>query len=277
MKANEILVNQIIDKLEQWFIPWKQPWVNTIACNYVSNKPYRGFNKLVLSFNEFEDNRYLTIKQIKKLWWWVKKWSKWTKIYFFKYNKESNEDNEKEVLYSFPIIRYYNVFNIEQTYWINRQTNIVTDTRTSLFKAQNIITNYKDKPVIKNWSNASYNLIDDVITIPSLNKFKSNEEYFSTLFHELIHSTWNKKRLARFWVNNFEYFWSENYSKEELIAELWSMFLCMEAWIINHTENNSKNYIAWWLNYIKWNKNHLILASNFADRATDYILWYQYN
>lgn len=275
MKAYEILVDQIVSKLEQWLIPWKKSWVWWIPFNYVSNKSYRWFNKLVLSLNEFEDNRYITMKQVKNLWWSIREWSKWTKIYFFKINesKENNIDSNNTT-YKFPMIRYYTVFNIEQTQWIDIEINkSISNDNSNLYKAQEIVSNYIDKPIIKHGLNASYNLLDDIATIPSLPKFKSNEEYFSTLFHELVHSTWNENRLSRFWLKEVEYFGSERYSKEELVAELGSMFLCMEAWIQNNTKENSINYIAWWLKYIKWNKKDLITASIQAEKAVDYIRW----
>ena len=271
MKIYDILVNQVIEKLEQWVIPWKQWWIGWIPCNYISKKAYRWFNKLVLSLNDFADNRYLTPKQVKNLWWNIIKWSKWTKIYFFKLNKSDETINDSSLKESYPMIRYYSVFNIEQTEWIEVLPVEVADTSTELFKAQNIVTWYKNKPVIKLWANASYNLLSDTITMPSLIKFKSNEEYFATLFHELIHSTWLDSRLNRFWLKQIQPYWSDTYSKEELVAELGSMFLCMKAWIINQTWENSKNYIAWWLKYIKWNKKDLIIASTQAEKAVNYI------
>ena len=275
MKAYEILVDQIIEKLENWIVPWKQPWVWWIPCNYISKKSYRWFNKLVLLMNEFSDNRYLTIKQINSLWWTLKKWSRGTKIFYFKMNdSKDTDDSSNDKVLSYPMIRYYTVFNIEQTQWIKIEVNeSIKDHNTKLFNAQRIVGNYKNKPIVKNGINASYNLANDVITIPSLYKFNSNEEYFATLYHEFVHSTWNEKRLARFWLKEFEHYWSSNYSKEELVAELGSMFLCLEAWIINKTIDNSRSYITWWLNYIKWNKKELITASIQAEKATDYILW----
>jgi antirestriction protein ArdC len=271
MKIYDILVDQIIEKLEQGVIPWKQWWIGWIPCNYISKTSYRWFNKLVLSLNDFADSRYLTPKQIKKLWWNIIKWSKWTKIYFFKLNKANETIDDSNLKESYPMIRYYNVFNVEQTEWIELEKIEVADVSTQLFKAQDIVIWYKDKPNIKSGVNASYNLLSDVITIPSLIKFTSNEEYFATLFHELVHSTWSDTRLNRFWLKQVEHYWSDTYSKEELIAELGSMFLCMKAWIINKTWENSKNYIAWWLRYIKWNKKDLITASTQAEKAVSYI------
>lgn len=271
MKTYEILVKQIIEKLEKWFIPWQQTWINWEPTNYVTKRPYKWFNKLILSTNnDFSDNRYLTMKQIKQLWGYIKPWSHWTKIYYFKYKEEINKEELKN---TFPIIRYYTVFNIEQTSWIKISNQLELDTKTNLCKAQEIITWYKDKPIIKHWNKASYNISNDTITIPSLNKFESNENYFSVLYHEIIHSTWANHRLSRFWLSSIEYFWSENYSKEELVAEIWAYFLCIKAGIENKTWENSKNYIASWLNYIKWNKNDLISACSQAEKAVEYIIW----
>lgn len=273
MKAYEILVNQVIEKLEQWILPWNKPWVWWVPENYISTVPYRWFNKLVLSLNDYEDQRYLTIKQVKKLGWNIKKGSHGTKIFYYISQDREDDENEKNT-YCPHIIRYYTVFNIEQVDWIDFiQTKPSNTENNYLCKAQEIVTKYKDKPTIETWLNASYNVLEDIITIPSLYKFKSNTGYFSTLFHEFIHSTWNKSRLWRLWLQEIEYFWSESYTKEELIAELWNMFLCMEAWIINETMENSQSYIAWWLDYIKWNKKDIITASSQAEKAAKYILW----
>jgi antirestriction protein ArdC len=139
--------------------------------------------------------------------------------------------------------------------------------------AQAIITGYTDKPVSHEWNRASYNLVKDSITMPSLYKFKKDEDFFATLFHEYIHSTGNPKRLWRLWMETIEHFWSESYSKEELVAELWSMLLCHEVGITSQTFDNSASYLQWWLSYLKDHKKELIYASWQAQKACDYILW----
>lgn len=271
-KVYDILVDQIIEKLESGVVPWSKPWSTQKPANYITGKAYRWLNKLILMLNSFTDNRYLTAKQIKALWWSIKKWAKSSKIYYYK-TIESEEDDSKN---NYSFIKYYSVFNITQTNWIDYKSNSWNDVlteNTKLNKARNIVINYKNKPMFKTGLNASYDVLSDIVTLPMLSKFKSKWEYYSTLFHELIHSTWNPSRLNRFWMLDKEYFWSKNYSKEELIAELWTMFLCLESWIDNSTLDNSKNYTAWWLKYIKWNKKELISASMQAEKATDYILW----
>lgn len=268
MKIYDILVDQIISKMENWYGPWQKPWKQEPACNYITGTQYRWFNKLLLMLNDFSDNRYLTMKQVKELWWSVKKWSKWNRILYFANAKKENWD---DTVNFFPFIKYYVVFNVEQTTGIHVQERFVLDNSDNFIQAQNLINNFKDKPKIIYGANACYDMNNDTIMIPPLEKFNSSEAYYSTLFHELIHSTWSPKRLWRFHNTWLNYFGSDTYSKEELIAELGAMFLCMKWWISYETKESSETYIAGWLKYIKWNKKDLIQACMKADRAIEYM------
>ncbi len=267
MKAYEILVEQVLDKLKQGVIPWKQTWIEDIPKNFVSDSPYRGFNRLILSISGFTDPRFVTLKQVRKLWGRLRKGSSWIKIFFFKEQEE--EQGEK----SYPVLRYYTVFNIEQTQGISYAPYAKDISRSLQYKAQAIVTNYHNKPVIYTGPQASYHLTADTITMPSLYKFRTDEDFFATLFHEFIHSTGNIKRLWRLWMQNVEHFGLIEYSKEELVAEIGSMFLCHEAGIIPQTFENSVAYIQWWLSYLQHNPKELIIASGLAQKASDYILW----
>ena len=76
------------------------------------------------------------------------------------------------------------------------------------------------------------------------NDYKVLEEYYSTLFHEMVHSTGHKSRLARPGVTrNAISFGDEVYSKEELVAEMGAAMLCGVAGIDNRTIENSASYI----------------------------------
>jgi antirestriction protein ArdC len=56
--------------------------------------------------------------------------------------------------------------------------------------------------------------------MPRPTTFDSGQEYYSTLFHELTHSTGHPSRLDRDSVRVTARFGSHEYSKEELIAEM---------------------------------------------------------
>ncbi|MFH2013789.1 MAG: zincin-like metallopeptidase domain-containing protein [Patescibacteria group bacterium] len=91
---------------------------------------------------------------------------------------------------------------------------------------EKIIKNFKDKPEIKTVDNnrAYYSPNNDYINIPEKENFINSEMYYSTLFHELIHSTGHKKRLNRKGVNDIVSFGSDKYSEEELTAEIGASF-----------------------------------------------------
>lgn len=102
--------------------------------------------------------------------------------------------------------------------------------------------------------------------MPEKELFFSDEEYYSTLFHELVHSTGHNKRLNRLKVGK------ENYAKEELIAEIGNAFLCAETGIEQITLENSTAYIKNWLGALKSDEKYIIFAAAQAQKAVDYIL-----
>ena len=109
--------------------------------------------------------------------------------------------------------------------------------------------------------------------MPSRNCFESPEAYYSTLFHELTHSTGHTSRLKRFEENSTDHqFGSESYSKEELIAEMGAAMLAGIAGISHATLGNSASYLHAWINRLKSDSRLIISAASHAQKAADYIL-----
>ena len=124
---------------------------------------------------------------------------------------------------------------------------------------------------------AFYTITLDYVQMPDRETFRSSEGYYSTLFHELVHSTRHASRLDRRSENEAanvaREFGSEDYSKEELTAELGAAFLCAESEIANDaTLNNSVAYIQSWLHALKNDRQMVVTAAQRAQRAADYIL-----
>ena len=102
----------------------------------------------------------------------------------------------------------------------------------------------------------------------NINDVDSAEEYYSTLFHELVHSTGSKSRLNREMGGKFG---SKSYAREELVAEIGSAILCSMLNISEKTFDNSSAYIQSWLKALE-NDTHLILyASAKAEKAVQMI------
>jgi len=106
--------------------------------------------------------------------------------------------------------------------------------------------------------------------MPTRNRFVDAPHYYATLFHELIHSTGHENRLNRTFGATFG---DDLYSKEELVAEVGSSFLCAIAGITNErTEQNSTAYIQHWIEALQGDSRLIITAASAAQRAADAIV-----
>jgi antirestriction protein ArdC len=112
----------------------------------------------------------------------------------------------------------------------------------------------------------------DSVTMPCREAFESPEEYYSTLFHELTHSTGHKSRLDREGINVPHYFGDPVYSREELIAECGAAFLSGQSGIVSKTLSNSASYLQNWIRVLKSDSRLIITAASAAQKAADLIL-----
>jgi antirestriction protein ArdC len=270
-KVYDIVTNKIIESLESGEIPWNKPWYSGIPTNLISKKAYRGFNpfflNLVASMEGYTSQYWLTYKQAQKKGGQVKKGESGTLVIFWKWvNKKDKESGE--IIDSFPILRYYTVFNVEQCDGVEYPKNPELEF-TPIESAEKIISGMPKKPEIKyNGIKAYYDKNCDSITIPEQKIFKTVEGYYATLFHELAHSTGHHSRLNR---DLSGFFGSEKYSKEELIAELSSAMLCGIVGIQPEIIDNSTAYIQNWLKVLKSDSKFVISASASAQKACDFI------
>src|ERR1035437_146935 len=112
----------------------------------------------------------------------------------------------------------------------------------------------------------------DYVQMPERTCFESMEEYYSTLFHELTHSTGHPARLNRSSLTDFERFGDHHYSREELVAEMGAAFLAGYCGIENRTINNSAAYLANWLKALKDDSRMVLVAASQAQKAADLVL-----
>ena len=118
---------------------------------------------------------------------------------------------------------------------------------------------------------AWYRPSSDTVGMPSLPLFNSAEEYYSTLFHELAHSTGHQSRIGREGIEQLNTFGSESYSKEELVAEMGAAMLCGVTGIAPTTISNSAAYLNSWIERLRGDSQLIISAASAAQKAADYI------
>ena len=272
----EIITERIIEQLENGVIPWQKPWSGTHsgAYNRVSNKSYSLLNQLLLKHN----GEYATFKQWSDLGGKIRKGEKSEVVTFWKIQpyEEENENGEK-VIKQIPLLRYYNVFHISQVDGVEPKEDLKISDLEPIEEAEKIKLDYMNREHLKIFekvtNDAFYLPIQDYIQVPCKEQYQDIEEFYSTLFHEKIHSTGHKSRLNRPDMQGIVRHGSEKYSKEELTAELGS------AMIINilgiETEKSFKNssgYIQDWLQVLKNDNKFIVSASSMAEKAVKYML-----
>ncbi len=265
-KVYDYVTEQICKQLEEGTIPWKQPWIGE-SINYVTRKPYRGVNMFLFR----RPGEYMTYKQCTELGGKVKKGAKSQMVVFYKISKLKDEAGDIiEGKKSF-LLRYYTVFHIDDCEGITSKLK-PAEKIDPIPAAENIIKNYSGKPeiVYTTPGQAFYSPMHDIINIPPIEHYPVTEHYYNILFHEAAHSTGSVKRLNRKDAM-FNYFGSEDYSKEELVAEFAASMLCGVCKIEQKTLQNSAAYIQNWLHALKDDKTMLVKAASAAQKAADFI------
>lgn len=239
----------------------------------MSNKPYRGVNPWLLISAKFSDHRWLTFRQATELKAHVRSGEKSTMVVFWKFPEKKSEDDEEEK--TAPILRYYNVFNVEQLEGLELPEPHVqqpSNVKTRNEKAEILLRSMPHPPFVEECGTEAWYLPEkDLIRIPELGSFESIDAYYATLFHELIHSTGHESRLNRNGVMGSIHFGSEEYSREELVAELGSAFCCATIGLDNSLVENSAAYIGGWLRAPQSDPRAILIAAGQAQKAADFI------
>ena len=289
----QMVTDRIISELEKGIIPWQKPWsgaglADGGAVNYITRKPYSMLNQMLLG----REGEYLTFKQVKDLGGDIKKGAKSQMVVFFTmitHGKKKTQDEEgNEVVVSttkehlIPILKYYRVFHIDDTTGIESKVKAgepIEPTILPIDAADNIINGYLSREKKLKFQNdkpsgsAYYSLAFDKVVVPMLSQYQVAEEYYSTTFHELTHSTIPTYRCDRKAENDHAFFGNADYSREELVAELGSAMICNAIGMdCEKAFRNSVAYIQSWLKALKNDNKMIVWAASRAEKAAKYIM-----
>ena len=263
-----VLVEKMIEKMEDgtgtWLKSWSAP--NGFPQNFITKKEYRGFNFFhlsdVMTEKGYTAPYFLTFNQIRSLKGKLKKGSKSAHIYFYKMLKVEDKETLKEK--TIPLLKRYNVFNIEDTdieYELD-QTPLNDNERYE--NAENFVLG-TNADIRYGGHAAFYKPSGDYIQNPKLEYFIDSDNYYATILHELTHWSGAKHRLDR--VNSSS---RKDYAFEELIAELGSVFLCSHLGI-SIEKNQHPEYLQGYVKILKENPQILWQVASKAQQAFDYI------
>jgi len=267
-------MDKIITLMESGKMNWNKPWSGgTMPQNFVSKKPYQGWNVFVTMFSGFTSPYYLTFNQVSKLGGKVLTGSKGVPIMFWsKMSYKDKQDPEK--MKQYLMVKTFTVFNAEQIEGIDF-TSAPLNTLGTCEELETAINSMALPVTIEHSSmfKACYSPLFDKVKMPLKGQFKSEAEYYSTLIHETIHATGHKARLNRPSLVDSAGKHSETYAYDELVAELGAAFMTAMFGIANEqSEKNSAAYLQGWIKAFKNDKEMLYNASRDAQKAIEYII-----
>jgi antirestriction protein ArdC len=290
------VTDRIITMLENGVAPWQKPWNPADASldmptNPTTGTPYRGGNAIHLmatGLNRgYGDPRWMTYKQAAALTWQVRKGEKGTQIEFWEMKAgrgttsepiRGDDDDGHQPTDGLDadrghrlIHRVYTVFNAKQIEgipeWTPRQRTVF-----EVVGAAELILNNCGAAVRHDQADrAFYNRSSDSIHLPPKYAFKDAASYYGTALHEAAHSSGHPSRLNRATLNESYRFGDISYAKEELRAELASVFLAAERGIPHDPEQHAA-YVGAWIKTLRADMNEIFRAAHDASRAADFLL-----
>jgi antirestriction protein ArdC len=285
------VTHRILEGLKSGVVPWRKPWRDDPNCgaaaNVISRKAYSGVNPMLLDLvamtEGYKSRWWGTFEQWKSLGACVRKrptdvepghWG--TSIVFWKQIKKTKADeNGDETVTSFPLLRYYTVFNVDQVdgekvdHLRASQESQTSPLSADFGKAAEAIA-ATDADIRYGGSKACYvrpigpfpdHYDGDYICLPNPGRFTSPHEFYATSLHELMH--WSEIRLG----------WTGSYAMGELIAEIGAAFLCSQLRIpCSDDLTNHTAYLASWLKELQNDERAILKAASQASKAANFVL-----
>lgn len=285
--AYEVVANRILEQLDKGVIPWHRPWGSIISednsvgpYSYATGKAYRGINRMIL----LHDDAYVTFLECKKRGGKIRKGAHGEKVVYWNMSeiKELDTVTGEEKVKKIPLLKMSTVFWIGDTEGlVDRERVANPEHAERSTDADEIIRNYSNGSSVKvnydETSSAYYRPMFDDIHVPPIEAYKAGDtaEFYSTVFHEMTHSTGHKDRLDRFGHKSQFNFGSHAYSKEELVAEIGAAMLVNYVGLETESSfQNSASYIDGWMNAIRNDPKLVLQAASKAEKAAKYILQY---
>lgn len=282
----EQITDRIVAALEQGTVPWHRPWTAAggPALSISTGKRYRGINTWLLALTAQEQGYaspyWATYRKIHELGGQVRKGEHGTMITFWKELRVSETDpaTGERVSKRIPLLRLYSVFNAEQADGLPAKYYPTPGEHQPIASAQQVLDSYLDGDESATLTHdvhgqAYYSHLTDEIHMPPLAEHETPERYYSTAFHETVHSTGHHSRLARRQDGELRAFGSHDYGTEELTAEMGAAMLAAETGTeTEQTFEQSAAYLASWVRTIREDTKMVVRAAAASQRAVDLIL-----
>lgn len=290
------MVDQLLAFIESNPAAWEAGWykVGGAPRNGKTGKNYNGLNALwlyLLAENKgYTDPRWVTYQQAKDLKASVKAGEKSSNVFYWSwYDKKTKKPFDEETVKDMskderqkyldenvrPVLKYYQVFNASQCNNFPKldaeQQEMPADERARQNATiESIIANSAAPVYYDGGNRAYYSPGQDSIHLPEIKRFHTMQDYYATALHEIAHSTGHASRLNREMISIFG---TSDYAKEELRAELASVFMQLDYDISvegKHFENHAA-YLQSWLKSVRDDQKEFFAAVTDAEKISQYV------
>lgn len=290
------MVDQLLAFIESNPTAWEAGWykVGGAPRNGKTGKNYNGLNALWLyllaEHKGYTDPRWVTYQQAKDLKASVKAGEKSSNVFYWSwYDKKTKKPFDEETVKDMskderqkyldenvrPVLKYYQVFNASQCNNFPKldaeQQEMPADERARQNATiESIIANSAAPVYYDGGNRAYYSPRQDSIHLPEINRFHTMQDYYATALHEIAHSTGHESRLNRKMIGAFG---TSEYAKEELRAELASVFMQLDYDISvegKHFENHAA-YLQSWLKSVRDDQKEFFAAVTDAEKISQYV------
>ncbi len=283
-----------------------RPHRNLVADIQGKESKYHGINAMMLTCAadtfEFKDTRWATFSQVKSLQKegvpfekqpHIKKGAKGIPIEYWQYTKavmekdpatgkmvpkmeldpETGKMKQAVRRLNPPLVRRYIVFNGDQIANIPPAHAITINEKDRNEAMEAMIKNSEASVKFDQTEMNFYRPSEDCVHVMPREDFKTLGDFYGTVAHEIAHSTGAESRMNREGITHSDGFGGPIYAKEELRAEMTSMFLAQEYGVApgkEHYENHIA-YLQSWADVIEKDPDELFRAAAEAQKMTDYI------
>lgn len=288
------VTDNIVALLEKGVAPWQKPWDAqshlAMPINPTTDRAYRGGNAVHLLAvglqRNYDDPRWMTYKQASEQGWQVRRGERGTQIEFWDVKPQINGETEPtkptkttregdpakgEASESRLVHRVYTVFNARQIDGVSAFAPKEQQPFEVAEAGERILKNSGARISHDQADRAFYDRRRDQIHLPPQQAFKDAAGYYGTALHELGHWTGHSSRLNRWTLTENYKFGDTTYAKEELRAELASVFIAADKGI-PHDPQNHAAYVGSWIQALKQDKNEIFRAAHDASKAADLLL-----
>ena len=301
----QIITDKFVEALKHGYIPWAKPWTGKSAGPRAFGQKY-GYSLLnqMLIEVQAEDRywatmakperealvakicsgRFLTFQKVQEVGAKINRGAKSYMVTFFKFYQPKDKDGNPATIIDskgeiqpklIPMLRYYKVFSEFDCTGIPEEEQEERIILNPIERAEDVIKSYTERSgivyIVKESNRAYYSVSSDEVVVPSLEQYSDVAEFYSTAYHELIHSTGHPSRLDRFPQGLFTET-REEYSREELVAEMGSAMSLSRLGIATaKTFRNSTAYLQSWLKALQNDNKMIFWASSRAEAAVKFI------